>query len=301
MSRVLALTTPPSLARLYAKALRRTRSRRSPSLPALELELSAVSVDRDHLAAYDRVCGFRVSDRLPPTYPHVIAFPLQIRLMTDETFPFPLAGLVHVRNVITQRRTLEAGTRLRLRVRARRLAANPKGAQVDLVCEAYPAEVDTDADPFWSSCSTYLARGAQVADGTTADPVASPAVDVSQLPTGSSATWRVAKDTGRQYARVSGDINPIHLHPLGARLFGFPGPIAHGMWTKARCLAALDSRLPDAMTVDVAFLQPLSLPSTARFAARATPGSAGGWTFGVLPVGEGRPHVMGTVGPAGPS
>ena len=52
--------------------------------------------------------------------------------------------------------------------------------------------------------------------------------------------------------------------------FGFPGAIAHGMWTKARSLAALDARLPDALTADVTFLRPLPLPSVVRFVARPT-------------------------------
>ena len=48
-----------------------------------------------------------------------------------------------------------------------------------------------------------------------------------------------------------------------AKAFGFPRAIAHGMWTKARCLAAL--RLPDAFTVDVRFKKPILLPSTVTF------------------------------------
>ena len=54
------------------------------------------------------------------------------------------------------------------------------------------------------------------------------------------------RDIGRRYGAVSGDRNPIHLYPLTARLFGFRRAIAHGMWTKARCLAALEGRLPEA-------------------------------------------------------
>ena len=78
--------------------------------------------------------------------------------------------------------------------------------------------------------------------------------------------WRVPADTGRRYAAVSGDRNPIHLHPLPARLLGQPGAIAHGMWTHARCLAALAGRLPDAFTVEVAFKRPVRLPADVAFA-----------------------------------
>ncbi len=75
-------------------------------------------------------------------------------------------------------------------------------------------------------------------------------------------------DLGRRYGSVSGDRNPIHMHALSARLFGFPQAIAHGMWTKARCLAALEARLPDAYTVAVSFKRPILLPGRVRFDAR---------------------------------
>ena len=283
MGDVVELASTPSLAGLYARALRPTRGSRSGSLPDVELVLGDVTVDRDHLAAYDRVCGFRLSDRLPLTYPHVLAFPLQLQLMTDPSFPFALAGLVHIRNVITAAEPVEAATSLTLRVRSDRLAAHPKGAQVELVAEVY-----AERALVWTSRSTYLSRGAVAGqDGQPTAPI--PRVDLSEGP---AAAWRVGRDVGRRYARVSGDVNPIHLNALGARLFGFPRPIAHGMWTKARALAALDARLPDALTADVTFQRPLPLPSTVRFLARST---AQGWDVGVLPAGEGRPHLTGTV------
>src|SRR5918911_357128 len=81
------------------------------------------------------------------------------------------------------------------------------------------------------------------------------------------ATWRLPGDLGRRYGGVSGDLNPIHMHPLSARLFGFPTAIAHGMWVKARCLAALDGHLPDAYTVDVRFKLPMLIPAKAAFAS----------------------------------
>jgi acyl dehydratase len=77
--------------------------------------------------------------------------------------------------------------------------------------------------------------------------------------------WKLPGDLGRRYASVSGDSNPILLYPLTAKAFGFDRPIAHGMWTKARCLAAL--RLPDAFTVSVRFKKPIFLPGTVRFGA----------------------------------
>ena len=78
-----------------------------------------------------------------------------------------------------------------------------------------------------------------------------------------TAHWRLPDDLGRRYAAVSGDHNPIHMHGLTAKAFGFPRAIVHGMWTKARCLASL--RLPDAYAVDVRFKKPILLPSKVTF------------------------------------
>ena len=75
-----------------------------------------------------------------------------------------------------------------------------------------------------------------------------------------SAQWRLPGDLGRRYAGVSGDRNPIHLHDVPAKLLGFPRTIAHGMWTKARCLAALENRLPEAFAVEARFRRPVRCP-----------------------------------------
>jgi hypothetical protein len=106
------------------------------------------------------------------------------------------------------------------------------------------------------------------------------------------AEWRVPRDIGRRYAAVSGDRNPIHMHALSARLLGFPAAIAHGMWTKARCLAAFEGRIPDAFVIEAEFKSPLLIPGRARFLS----GQRGdGWRFRVeSPDGE-RKHVIGSI------
>ncbi|MDX1658835.1 MAG: MaoC/PaaZ C-terminal domain-containing protein [Nitriliruptorales bacterium] len=253
-------------------------------LPDLELVLGGVTTDPDDLAAYDRVCGFRYDDRLPPTYPHIQTFPLQVELMTDDSFPFALAGLVHVGNTITQHRWIAASEAVTYHVHAEDLRPHPKGQQFDMV-----ATGRVDGEVVWESTSTYLHRGGGGGDGEAPDAGA----DAPNLPDPTfSAEWRVPGDTGRRYAAVSGDRNPIHLHPLTARLFGYPKPIAHGMWTKARALAGLEGRLPDAFTVDVVFKKPLLLPATVHFKSEQADGT---WRFAVTPKDGGTAHLEGTL------
>jgi acyl dehydratase len=107
-----------------------------------------------------------------------------------------------------------------------------------------------------------------------------------------SAEWRLGGDLGRRYASVSGDRNPIHMHSLTAKPLGFPGAIAHGMWTKARALAQLESELPDSFEVDVRFRKPVLLPARVAFAEQ---GSGKEILFAVRDAKKGTPHLDGRV------
>ncbi len=113
-------------------------------------------------------------------------------------------------------------------------------------------------------------------------------------PTG-GIEWRLPADLGRTYAAVSGDANPIHLYPLTAKALGFPRQIAHGMWTLARSVAAIENRLPEAVTVEVAFKKPVFLPGTVAFAARRDDER---WTFAMTSPKDGLPHLLGRATPA---
>jgi acyl dehydratase len=237
-------------------------------LPDTTLVLNDVTTDRDRLARYDRVCGFDVSDTLPPTYPHMLAFPMQLQLMTDGSFPFPAIGLVHIVNEIVQRRPIRATEELQVKVWATNLREHPRGQQFDL-----RSEVRSSGELVWEETSTNLKRGKRNEDAAK-EPEPPSAEDLSP-----TATWELGGDLGRRYGRVSGDLNPIHMHPLSARLFGFPSAIAHGMWTKARCLAALEAELPDRFTVKAAFRKPIILPTKVQFGEQQ---SATGIQFGVL-------------------
>ncbi len=275
----------PSLGPLYARAAVTAPLPRGSSLPETELRVTGVRVDRARLGDYAEVCGFRRSDALPPTYVHVLAFPLAAELMASRSFPFALPGLVHVGQVVEVHRPLTADDALDLSVRATEIRPHPKGRVVELAASA-----SVDGELAWSGRAQCRRRGGGPEDAPT------PGEDLPSPPSEETCTtrWRVPGDTGRSYAGVAGDVNPIHLHPLSARLFGFPRAIAHGMWTMARALAALEGRLPERSGTEVRFAVPLLLPSSVRFGARPLDG--GGWTLAVRR-SDGAPHLTGAVTP----
>lgn len=251
-------------------------------LPDLTLVLEDVTVDRERLADYDRVCKFPLRDQLPATYPHILAFPLQLSLMTDDSFPFPALGLVHIENRIVAHRPIRIGEELGIKVWATDLRDHPRGKQFTLRSEARVAD-----QLVWEEDSTILRRGGSSGGGRSERKREG---EEPQIPV--TATWRLPGDLGRRYGSVSGDMNPIHIHPLSARAFGFPTAIVHGMWTKARCLAALLPRLPDRFTVEVEFKKPILLPATVEFSEQE---DSAGIRFAVRGAGKGTPHLDGRV------
>jgi len=251
------------------------------ALPDLTLERNDVVVERGEVDRYAAVCGFPTKDVAPVPYLHMLAFPLHMQLMTDASFPFPAIGSVHLENAITQHRPVAIGETVSLSLKADNLRNSTKGRAWDMNV------VGTVGDEVvWESVSTYLRVGNQdPADRANGDPGRSFTAVEAKGP-----VWSIPENIGRTYGAVSGDRNPIHLYPLTAKALGFPRHIAHGMWSKARCIAALENRLPDQVKVEVGFKKPIFLPGRARFGAEANPA---GWDFALVNPKSGAPHLLG--------
>ena len=253
-------------------------------LPDVTLRRTRVATDLAHLDRYNEVCGFARAETLPATYPHIAAHTLHLSLMTDTAFPFPPMGAVHLRNRITQHRPIGREEIYDLSLRATADDPHPKGRLISLVSEAHVA-----GELVWDEAMTVLFRSSKGGDEPAVPPLAG--VDAPE----GVVHWKLGGDLGRRYGAVSGDRNPIHLYPWTAKAFGFPRQIAHGMWTKAHSLAALQNRLPDAYTVDVEFKKPVLLPATVVFGTEAEGAVT---TFGVRDARSAAPHLVGRITPA---
>jgi hypothetical protein len=250
-------------------------------LPDLSLVRHDVPVDAGHVASYAALCGFPRKDVLPLPYPHLLAFGLHLRIMTDASFPFPAIGTVHLENSITQHRPIALTEPLQVTARPDNLRAHSKGQVFDMLTTVHSA-----GELVWEETSTFLRRGpgSEDASSGTAFPDAPP----------TGTVWKLPADLGRSYAGVSGDRNPIHLYALTAKAFGFPRQIAHGMWSMARCVGALENRLPDQVRVDVAFKKPILLPGPVAFGSRPLDD---GYAFSLSNPKSGAPHLAGTARP----
>lgn len=256
------LSSLPALPGLFLRAALR-RGIRGQQLPEQGLRCE-LSVDPKHLARYRKVCGLAESAYLPAAYAHILAFPLQLQLLTDPAFPLPLLGLVHVENRIRVLRPLGGLGPFTISVQLGPLQPHSKGAVFSLI-----TRLEDQLGLLWEGESRMLCRALKLPGVAAHQPMATP------LPLELVANWTAPANTGRRYARVASDYNPIHLYAATAKLFGFPRAIAHGLWHKARTLQELAKHLPiSGYELSVRFQKPLLLPGSVSLLASA-PASSG--------------------------
>lgn len=230
------------------------------------------------LAAYRDYFGGFVSD-VPLTALYPLAQRAQLAVMLGGDFPYAVPGMVHVSNAMTLIQAVDPTAGFDLSVEVSHPEASPEaGVRLTFFVTF------SQAGAARATCeSVYLARRGSGRSGgvrTAPDPA----------PEAHTASWQLASDEGRRYARLSGDYNPIHLSPWLSRFFGFKRPILHGMNAAGRALAAIERQAGQPVgAISVAFKRPIYLPADVRLA----------WGEGrfVVASADGKHHLEGHYSP----
>lgn len=263
------------------------------SMPTTGVEVRGVRVDPANLAAYTSVCGLRFGDVLPLTYPFTLAFPLSMQLMLDPDYPVPAMGSVHLTNEIESRRPLRVGDELSIRARAENLREHSAGLLLDIVTEI---RTDDDDEPAWIQRAGLLSkRRTSLTPPKDAPRPPKPAPPTAAEIGDPTVVKSVSEALISEYAAVSGDRNPIHVSKVGAKAFGFPNVIAHGMWTAATLLGTVEGAIPERARYSVEFGKPVVLPAKLGVYARRGAGSASGSAGPAWSLTVRNPKKLGTV------
>jgi len=255
---------------------------RGDRLPDRALTVDDVAIDRANVAAYTAITGLRYGDAVPLTYPFVLTYPAVMELVTGFDFPFAAIGAVHMENLITQHRPIAVTDTVGISTRAENLREHRKGLLVDVV-----SRVTVGSEPAWDQITTFLHQQRTSLSG---EPKPEPP-QAPKLPP-PNAIVRITQRQIRRYASIGADHNPIHTSLLGAKVFGFPRPIAHGMFSAAAVLANIEGQLPDAVSYSVKFGKPVFLPAELGvYIDRAEQG----WDITVRDVVKGYTHLTGSV------
>ncbi|MCP2319430.1 Acyl dehydratase [Nocardia amikacinitolerans] len=287
MTETITLTETPKNSSLFVKAALGAvpvplLSARKSTLPDRVIRLDGVKVDPDHLAAYCRATGLRFGDSLPLTYPFILSFPLAMQLVVARDFPFVAVGAVHAQNVIERTREISVSEPLDFRTHIENLREHPKGLLVDAI-----TEVSVGREQVWRQVTTFLhQQRTSLSDQPKGEP------KPEEVPPPPLRALRVDQKMITRYANASGDHNPIHTSALGAKAFGFPKAIAHGMWSAANVLSNIEGRIPEKATYTVKFGKPILLPATVNVYADQV---EGGWDLSLLHPKKGFPHLTATL------
>ncbi len=282
------LTEMPSLSKLYVNAAataaksRLVRAEPVLALPARAVEVRGVRADLAKVTEFAHLMGEPARDVLSSGYLHALVFPIAMSVMVQEDFPLPLLGMIHLRNEVEHLGPVLFSDELSVRSWARDLTGHRSGTQVQIVVEIHNAD---GTELLWRGVSTYLAKGVFL-PGLDKPTVAAARVDF--IPPTPTAQWRLGVDTGRAYAAVSGDFNPIHLSVLSAKALGLRRSIAHGMYAAARVLATVPQSKPDPFCWDIAFDSPMFLPATVSLEVVDHRADDGAWLSSVFTAWDAR-------------
>lgn len=232
------------------------------TLPRIERSLRGATLDPAWLQAYADCVGLTADRTLPPLALQIAAAPLHMAILGDARFPFRALGLVHLSQRVTQTRPIPVDATLDLLAFSTDARWEKHGMSFGLVTEAR-----WEGNLVWRGETRALAPGKSPAAPTSlACSIAGPTIQGVQVVHDGDALrcehrLQVPEATGRRYAAIAGDLNPIHQHALLARLFGFRRAIVHGTWTLARALALCRLPQTDAFTLEATFRRPVALPS----------------------------------------
>ena len=261
----------PALPRLPLSLVRAAAPWKRPAaattaLPDTRSEIDGWQPERERLAQYRALVG---SDaEVPLAYPQVPIMAVHMDLLSRWSHPVRAMGLVHQGSVVEALDELPTDQPWDLRAWGSAGRHVRSGMEWDMW-----GEVRVAGRLRWRSRAVYLSRSRRAAG---AEESTVPAL-TGDGPWDSETVLPVEEGTGRAFGRITGDVNPIHLHAASARLFGFPRAIAHGWWTTARTTAVLDvDESVPGRTLEMVFRRPVLLPSEPSLCVRREPGDSGG-------------------------
>ena len=234
-----------------------------PNLNGIDPIETSICIDPEHWKRYAQCTGWLIDESMPsrlhPCYLQTLSLTSQLTLLVSPSSPFPTMGLVHIRNRIRQSQALDVSKEIAMVCNFGEVKAHPKGWQF----EVHVSGVQS-GEEVYHAIGTYFCRwkAPHVGASGTNDKQDVQCPDVGMLRLDAS------REIGFHYAKISGDFNPIHLHPVCARWFGFQSNIAHGMWSLASAYSALITHLPEmayaldegGVVVETDFMKPWFLP-----------------------------------------
>lgn len=275
--------------------------RNNQKIPRFEVICEDNPLSSQTFARYNNICRFGASDtkeELPITLSFSNVMALLGPVISHPKYPLkPLASLVHIKQTVEQLKPISRDVKLYKRLVFEGGENNEIGTQVDLIIEIYTSSGFTSNSLVAKGVTTFLIIKKRGAKKETKEE------EFTDIPVSNTNTFKVAENTGLEYAKASGDYNPWHINSSLAKLFGFRRAIAQGWWSAARCLAEIGKEnLPDyPQRLSVEWKKPLFLPSTVKYTERRLKDKNDGTVFELTTEDGKHVHLVGKIEHVPPS
>lgn len=233
-------------------------------LPGPELRKTVPPRPRDLIHDYVRFCG---GD--PASYKHAVpahlwpqwGFPLAGR--TLEQLPYPLFKVLNGGCRVEVRARLPIDEPLE--VRAQLIDVDDNGRRAVIEQRVITGTAAVPEAVIATMYAIVPLGGGDERDAKQSKP-AKKEVERVPLDAEELARWRLGRHAGLDFAKLTGDFNPVHWIPAYAKAFGFRSTILHGFASMAKAWEGLvRSRFAGSTTAirvfDVKFTKPLVLPA----------------------------------------
>ncbi len=279
MRRIIELKKFSHPALLMARAASTFFKNGKGNLPDITIQLTSACIEEDVVKRYQKVCGFEDKIFIPATFLHAYIFPLHSELLCQPEVQFPAPGLIHFANSIKQHRPLCFGEIFSISCSFGNLIAHEKGQGFEVL-----SYIRSGGQLIWEEESIYLFKGEE-GIGKVLE-WKQPTLSDQSI----KESWDLSKNLGLEFAMASGDFNPIHLHPISAKLFGFERHIIHGMWSVGKILSIFEKRIGKSFELTVSFKTPIFLPQYVIFRHENTEDE---FDFDVVDRTQEKPHLKG--------
>jgi hypothetical protein len=283
MNNTIKLKTMPSAFAVLAKAGTTIFRKGKGELPSDILVIENCKFSEKHIASYNKICYFKDLSYIPATYPYIYTFPLQMELMGMPNVPYPLPGMVHLANSIQLHKVLNIQKSYTVYCHFGDYIHHEKGQAFEIKTKLFEGN-----ELVWECTSIYLYINGKEGKGNAIKWEESLPVTNNM-----KQSWHLDYTMGMRYAAVNKDVNPIHLFPLSAKLFGMPRHIMHGMWSVGRTLAFHSERENlEKLTINVHFKTPIYLPADIIYRYNSVDNCI---CFDVVDIKEEKPHMRGSI------
>ena len=228
-----------------------------PPLPGPERVSELPPRDDALVDAYVRHLGCEPGAWAGEIPPHLFpqwTFPISGQVLA--TLPFPLAKTLNAGCALTVRGPIPRGEPLI--VRARLTEVDDDGRRV-LIKQRITTSTPSSEGAIEAELTALvpLKRGGKGDGGDRGKK------DRPIVPEGAKelARWDLDRWAGLDFAKLTGDVNPIHWVGPYARMAGFKGVILHGFSTFARAFEGLRREVGPISKLEVRFTRPVPLPS----------------------------------------